>query len=149
MIELRPIRQSDMAQCADIINNWIDETTWLKRDITREEVEQLYDHAISNGREGFVGVIGEEVQGYTLFMRADQRIRTLFLKPEARNSGLGGRLIDAVKVELPTRITLTTHQKNLRAQDFYRRHGFVEEGLAPLDKPDAEPELTYTWVKHG
>jgi GNAT superfamily N-acetyltransferase len=147
-IELRPVVQEDMIYCASIINDWIDETPWMPREKSRREIEDIYGEALANGREGYVAECGE-IQGYTLFQRKEQFLRVLYVKRGWRKRGIGQLLLDAVKRELPEGFELTCYQPNTSAQDFYRRNGFVEVGMEPLEHPESVPELIFRWTPHG
>jgi len=147
MIELRPVTQSDMAQCAAILNDWIDETPWMPRELAHDEIERIYDKALANGREGFVAW-DDGVCGYTLFVRAEQRLAVLYVKRGSRQQQLGTRLLSAVKESLPQRIELTCYEPNARAQQFYRRHGFREVGRVEPEKENGVAELKFVWTGH-
>lgn len=55
---------------------------------------------------------------------------------QARNAGVGARLIEAAIAQARTRgcrrITLLTDRDNLDAQRFYARHGFAASSMLPL-----------------
>ncbi|WP_286254364.1 GNAT family N-acetyltransferase [Streptomyces graminofaciens] len=72
----------------------------------------------------------------------------VFVRPEARGSGVAKELFDA-SVEWAwgqgaERIRLIVHQDNPRAQGFYRKVGFVPSGVVvPLPQAPGEAELEF------
>ena|SRR5882757_3335924 len=74
-------------------------------------------------------------------------VNAVYLRPEARASGLADRLF-AVAIAWAwarsDRLHLWVHEKNLRAEAFYRRLGFVRTGQtmnSPLDATATEYEM--------
>ncbi|HEV3317575.1 MAG TPA: N-acetyltransferase [Candidatus Angelobacter sp.] len=63
------------------------------------------------------------------------RIITIDVLPEARRSGLGGRLLDAVEDELKNlgcgHVSLETAVDNLAALRFYKKHGYTGLKILP------------------
>jgi GNAT superfamily N-acetyltransferase len=75
-------------------------------------------------------------------------VNAVYLRPEVRGSGLADRLL-SVAVDWAweygaDRLHLWVHEKNPRAEAFYRRLGFARTGRTmayPLDPADTEYEL--------
>lgn len=63
-------------------------------------------------------------------------LEDMVIAPTARSRGLGGELLEAAvrhaRLHGCRRITLLTDGDNHRAQDFYRRHGFVASTMVPF-----------------
>jgi GNAT superfamily N-acetyltransferase len=73
------------------------------------------------------------------------RLRSLWVAPTARGSGVGARLVAAV-VEWAERagagrVVLGVFESNHDAVSLYLRHGFVRGGVAQLVPGDDRPEL--------
>jgi GNAT superfamily N-acetyltransferase len=63
-------------------------------------------------------------------------LEDMVVSPEARNLGVGSRLLDyaisEAKKEECKRITLLTDGENTKAQSFYQKKGFVKSKMTPL-----------------
>ena len=75
----------------------------------------------------------------------DGFVAHLYVDPPAQRSGVGSALLAYAKRLSPERLSLYTHQRNLRARAFYERHGFrpVTFGVSPA--PECEPDVRYAW----
>jgi GNAT superfamily N-acetyltransferase len=73
----------------------------------------------------------------------------LYVAPELVGQGIGSVLVDLAKDLRPGGLALWTFQTNLRAQAFYRRHGFQEvrrtDGSANEERL---PDVRMTWGNH-
>lgn len=90
-----------------------------------------------------VGEEGKEIQGFIIadhfrIRRSQQpmgRIITIDVLPEARRSGLGGRLLEAVEKELQKlgchHVSLETAVDNFAALHFYKKHGYTGLKILP------------------
>lgn len=67
-------------------------------------------------------------------------IRHAYVLPEAQGRGIGGRLLQCLVAEYPTRILVGTWAAASWAIDFYQRHGFVM-----IAKDDAQALLERYW----
>lgn len=79
---------------------------------------------------GFVGVVGERIEG-------------LFVRAERRGEGIGAALL-AKALDGARRMELSVYCKNERAAAFYRRRGFVEKARR-VDPATGERESTMIW----
>ncbi|GAA3148631.1 GNAT superfamily N-acetyltransferase [Kribbella aluminosa] len=73
----------------------------------------------------------------------------LYVAPEAAGRRIGSVLVDLAKDLRPGGLALWTFQTNLRAQSFYRQHGFHEvrrtDGSA---NEEHAPDVRMVWGKH-
>jgi GNAT superfamily N-acetyltransferase len=73
----------------------------------------------------------------------------LYDVPEAAGQGIGSTLVDLAKDLRPGGLALWTFQTNVRAQSFYKAHGFVEvrrtDGSANEERA---PDVRMTWGNH-
>lgn len=66
----------------------------------------------------------------------------LYVAPERRGEGVGGRLLDAVLADLSGQVCLWAFQRNRAARAFYRRRGFVEvEVTDGAGNEEREPDV--------
>ncbi|WP_133802425.1 GNAT family N-acetyltransferase [Kribbella caucasensis] len=73
----------------------------------------------------------------------------LYVDPDVAGQGIGSALVDLAKDLRPGGLALWTFQSNLRAQEFYRRHGFTEvrrtDGSANEERA---PDVRMVWGAH-
>jgi GNAT superfamily N-acetyltransferase len=73
-------------------------------------------------------------------------IEQLYLHPAWIGCGIGTRLLELARTELPPPIRLYTFQRNQRARDFYERRGFkavrFSDGSGNEEKC---PDVLYEW----
>ena len=73
-------------------------------------------------------------------------IEQLYLLPAWVGHGIGSRLLDLARSELPPPIRLYTFQCNQRARDFYERHGFKAITFGDgSGNEEACPDILYEW----
>lgn len=90
--------------------------------------------------ESEVGVLGFAA------LRGDW-LELLYVHPELPARGVGAALIGLVQGVRPGGFGLRVFQGNVRARDFYRRHGLVEMELTDgHDHPDHTPDVTMAWL---
>ena len=73
-------------------------------------------------------------------------LEQLYVEPEAIGTGVGRRLLDAVKAARPGGLSLHVFARNERARRFYEAAGFVlvAEGDG-RDNEERTPDCTYRW----
>ena len=138
---------ADLAQMADIINTWIDETDWMPRIHSVEEVASNFVPDLLDKRIIFVGEIAGEAAGY-ISIKPNQMIGGFYLAKAARGQGLGAKLMEAAKNHFPDFLELGVLEPNVDAKRFYESQGFVEipEGRKSADQTDdGVPELLMRW----
>ncbi|MFI5730839.1 GNAT family N-acetyltransferase [Kribbella sp. NPDC051587] len=73
----------------------------------------------------------------------------LYVDPDLAGRGIGSTLVDLAKDLRPGGLALWTFQSNLRAQAFYRSHGFTEvrrtDGAANEERA---PDVRMVWGQH-
>jgi GNAT superfamily N-acetyltransferase len=142
--ELRAARTQDMVSCAAILNDWIDETEWMPRIHSHEDVEKYYQTVVAAERKVFVVVAGRQVVGM-MAIAPDQLVTALYVKRAYRGQGVGHLLLDRAKRDAGAALRLWTFQKNEQAQAFYAREGFVEINRTDGDNEEGLPDLLLEW----
>jgi putative acetyltransferase len=73
-------------------------------------------------------------------------LEQLYVEPEALGTGVGRRLLDAVKAEHPGGLALYVFARNSRARRFYEAAGLVvsAEGDGSGNE-EGQPDCTYVW----
>jgi chorismate mutase/GNAT superfamily N-acetyltransferase len=96
-------------------------------------------------RETWVAERDGEVVGY-LVLDPDW-LDSLYVRPDLTGQGIGAALLDLAKSLRPDGFGLWVFETNLRAQEFYRRHGlFVVRRTDGADNEEHAPDLEMTWV---
>lgn len=142
-ITIRPGTPADALACAAILNDWIDETPWMPRVHSHEDVQRHYRDFVFQKRQ--VTVAGEVSPiGYLALDVEEGFITSFFLKGDARGKGMGKRLLDTAKFEAD-HLQLWTFVANTGAQRFYGREGFREADRSDGDNEEGLPDILYRW----
>lgn len=143
---VRPAAAADLPACAAIINSYIDDTEWLPRTISREDLEALFAPELLNQRTVLVAEHDGEIVGYASLDTEAGFLPALYLKPGVRGAGLGKALLDAVKSACPNGFELTVFEPNKDAMRFYIREGLIEvpDGRKS-DTEEGVPTLLMRW----
>ncbi len=142
---IRRATRKDLPACARIVNNWIDETSWMPRLYSHQEILGFFEKVEKDGREIWVACIEDDIAGY-LSLGDEAMIMALYLAPEYRNFGIGRKLIGHAKQLNPDGLQLGVFEANLKAREFYAREGFMEDIAGRVEKTnEGLPELLMRW----
>lgn len=143
---IRPATPNDLPACAAIINDYIDDTPWLPRTISRGEIEALFNAKMLEDRYFRVAEQGGEVGGYLSMDQSAGHIHALYLAPGWRCKGAGKLLLDDAKKVGSKGLKLTVFEPNEHAKRFYEREGFGESvGERDDDTKEGFPTLMMRW----
>ncbi len=131
-------RVSDAAECAKIVNNWINETIWMPKHHSIEELIKIMELGIPV-REFWV--LGDPIIGYLSFNEEPSQIMGLYVASPGK--GAGKILLDKAK-EGKNFIQLFSHLNNQNAHRFYLREGFSKMELNENGQ-DGIPEIRFEW----
>jgi GNAT superfamily N-acetyltransferase len=135
---------ADVPAMARIVNDWIDATPWMLRDLPAEEIEVSIAKGLAQ-RE--MWVIGAPAAGYISVEAEIAHVWGFYCAEPGK--GVGKRLLDRAK-EGRDFLSLNTHMPNVAAQRFYAREGFVPVGdvdPAPVSTVAETPERTPTGIR--
>ena len=141
---VRPVRTQDIAACAKIVNAWIDETDWMPRIHTPEDVLKHYKTVVYHNAKILVVASSDSVMGFIALGR-DHSATALYVDERYRNQGIGHLLVEKAKSEFPDFIQLWTFQQNISAQRFYIREGFQIIHKTDGDNDEALPDYLLEW----
>lgn len=115
--------------------------TWQA--LTLDEARRVIHRSIEHGCQIWVGVLDGEIVAFMQMIGAE--IDRLFVTPGQWRCGWGTRLINLAKQVSPDELELFTHQENVAARTFYKKHGFkaVKFGISP--PPESAPDVKYVW----
>ncbi len=140
---IEPARVEDAAACSAILHEWIYENPWYPNHAPESASEQAMRARISTGTV-YVARAAGEVVGFIAFTKG--YLDCLYLTPEARNHGLGQRLLARAKAESPEGIGLWVLEKNQAARRFYAREGFAETARGDgADNEEGLPDIRMEW----
>ena len=143
-VSMRAARSQDMAVCAAIVNDWIDQTEWMPRVHSHDAVVKQFEDDEKMKRNTIVAVDGSRVRGFVSLTR-DGFITALYVEQASRNQGIGALLMQRVKRELSPQINLYVFQANENAQRFFARHGFAEINRTTGDNEEDLPDTLMEW----
>ena len=143
-LAIRPATPADAPACAAILNAWIDETPWMPRVHSHEDVERHYREFVFQKRKVIVAEDDAPI-GYLALDTEEGFIASFFLKAEARGAGVGKRLLDDAKAEA-NQLQLWTFVENSGARRFYEREGFTEIERSDGDNEESLPDILFRWA---
>lgn len=88
----------------------------------------------------------KKILGFIAFN--DKFINHLYLLAEAQNMGIGTKLLNVAKKHTNS-LKLWTFQKNIKAQNFYLKNGFlIVKKTEGQDNEEKEPDFLFKWSKN-
>lgn len=146
-----PIREAvaaDMIGCATIFNEWVDETPWMPRVHSWQDVESYYQTTVFQEQSVFVArheqADDEGVDGF-ISLSDDSFVTALYLARHSRRSGIGKALLDHAKTRQPGGLSLWAFVANHDAGRFYEREEFSEQRRTEGDNEEGLPDVLFTW----
>lgn len=109
------------------ISNMSFKTPWSKESIEKELENKFARYVVAIKDDLIIGYAG-------VWLILDEgQITNIAVHPEYRGIGAGNMLLDALievcAIEGITSMTLEVRKSNIAAQNLYKNHGFVEEGI--------------------
>ncbi len=138
IVQPRRGSKDDVARCAEILNKWVETTTWMPRLYSENELLKMIEEAIPF-RE--LWVIGHPASAYVSFNKDLSQVVALYSNKPGK--GYGKILLDKVK-EGREYIQLWSHSANVSAQRFYHREGFKVAAYKEKGD-DGIPEIQFEW----
>lgn len=133
----------DAGACSNILHEWIAENPWFPSDAPESASEQSMQQRIENGQV-FVAQFHDEINGFIAF--ANGYLDCLYLTPEARNRGMGVKLLEQAKAQNPLGLNLWVLAQNQGARRFYTREGFEEIAFGDgSDNEENLPDIKMEW----
>jgi hypothetical protein len=83
-VSMRSARSQDMAVCAGIFNDWIDQTEWMPRVHSRDDVVKHFEDDEKMKRNTIVAVDGSRVRGFVTLTR-EGFITALYVEQASRD----------------------------------------------------------------
>ena len=140
---IRPARTSDVQATGEIVYQFQQETSWMPKLYTREEVIGFCSIMIDRG---WVTVAQNQGQVVGFLARDQEEVCSLYLLSERRGNGYGRALLASAKASSP-RLLLRTFVANEAARRFYHRQGFIEIGRGDgSTNEESLPDIYLQWA---
>ncbi|MEM8748721.1 MAG: GNAT family N-acetyltransferase [Pseudomonadota bacterium] len=143
---IRDAKADDLPACAQIVNDWVDASPWIKRVLSHEETAALFTPDLLTKRLLIVAESDDEVVGYLSLEKEKAYIHGFYISDRARGHGVGKALMDGAKQRCPEKLELSVFEPNAAAIRFYKREGFEEvpEGRK-AETEEGVPTLLMRW----
>ncbi|MET1415666.1 GNAT family N-acetyltransferase [Roseibium sp. HPY-6] len=142
--EIRKANRGDMPACGRILNDWIDETPWMPRVNSHEDVVRHHCEFVFENRTVFIADVLKTVTGFAA-TSSDGFVTGLYLAKDARGKGIGRSLLERLKEENPDGLKLWTFVANARGRKFYEREGFNEVRRTSGENEEKLPDILFAW----
>ena len=140
---IEPAAFADAAACSAIMHEWIYENPWFPNHAPESASEHSMQVRIKSGTV-YVARNGADTVGFIAFDKG--YLDCLYLTPEARNKGLGARLLARAKAESPEGLGLWVLESNQAARRFYARENFAETARGDgSDNEEGLPDIRMEW----
>jgi ribosomal protein S18 acetylase RimI-like enzyme len=138
-LEIRPGSPEDALDIATLFIEVRATMKYLPVLHTPEETREYFAGQLLD-QESLLAVEGGTLVGFAIF--GGGWLHHLYVRE--RGSGIGSKLIEAVRRESPTGVQLWTFQANQGARRFYERHGFaVAEETNGAGNEERLPDVRY------
>lgn len=137
------IKELDVSKIDNIMKIWIEENIKAHDFISEEYWKNNYDYVKSALPDAtiFVYEDNNELKGFIGIMEKSY-IAGLFVLNKYHSNGIGEKLLNVCKKEYQT-LKLDVYAKNLKAVDFYKKHGFR---IYQEKKDDETEEIEYSMI---
>ncbi|MEY9990546.1 GNAT superfamily N-acetyltransferase [Streptomyces sp. V4I8] len=144
-VALRRATASDAGAAADVwLRSFASALPTVVRPRSDDDVRTYFREVVVLLRETWVAEAADRVVGLMVLDR--DQLSQLYLDPDWRGRGIGGRFVDLAKRRRPAGLNLWTFQVNKPAHRFYERHGFVAvEYTDGSGNEEQEPDVRYAW----
>lgn len=130
MTTLRPSRATDGDALVDLWRRAVDAT----HDFLSTDDRQAIDAEVAGflPQAPMVVAVGDQDRPQGFMLIDGSHMEALFIDPDLRGTGIGRRLLQHA-LDLHPQLTTDVNAQNAQAVGFYRRMGFTETGLSPVD----------------
>jgi ribosomal protein S18 acetylase RimI-like enzyme len=140
---IREARTSDEHAVGEIVYQFQQDTSWMPKLYTLEEVIGFCRTMIDRG---WVTVAQNQGRIVGFLARDQEEVCSLYLLSDVRGYGYGRALLAGAKASSP-RLVLRTFEANEAARRFYDRQGFIEIGRGDgSTNEEALPDIYLQWA---
>jgi ribosomal protein S18 acetylase RimI-like enzyme len=140
------IKELDTSKIDDVMKIWLETNISAHDFISKEYWEANYDLVKKALAEATVFVYeeGDEIRGF-IGIIDESYIAGLFVSNQYQNEGIGSKLLKKCKEDYSV-LSLDVYAKNIKAVNFYRKHGFKIKEEKENDETN-EKEYSMIWKK--
>lgn len=118
-------------------------TPWTRDSIEKELDNKFARYLVAKKENKVIGFGG-------IWLILDEgHITNIAVHPEYRGIGIGDMIVDALTeiciIEGIASMTLEVRKSNIAAQNLYRKHGFIEEGIRKNYYTDTKEDAIIMW----
>lgn len=131
----------------DVVSLWRDsmqEAIGIPPVHTFESQAFFLNHILPETHEIYVALSNETRLPVAFVAINDSEINQLYVHRKFQSMGIGSQLLAMAKQQSSGRLSLRTFENNIRAQQFYERHGFVAIG-GDAENEEGLPDILYEW----
>lgn len=134
-IVLRPFAAGDAEALAALwFDSWRSTSPTADLHVTRGDLRMRIDRDLAAGREITVAAGVNGLLGFLSIDRAQRRLEQLFVASAAKRRGVGRRLFQIARAEMPDGFSLRAAADNTGARAFYEALGMTLERTEPHPK---------------
>jgi GNAT superfamily N-acetyltransferase len=139
-IEIRPYKETDSdAVTAIWLSGW--QSTGVDAPVSLVELRERWPQELAKGWTVHVAFVGSEIVGFIGYKSGT--LEQLFVAPAHQSKGIGKRLLDFAKGQMPDGFQLRTALRT-RAPAFYDREG-LKRGETGIHPRMGHEVITYYW----
>jgi len=147
---IRPLRPDEVEEAVALWerSRW-DALPWLEARLrySHEDNLEFFRDVVMQQNTVWVAEVHGGLAGFLAL--SPGKVELLFVEPELQRSGVGSSLLEHAKLLQPDGLALFTHQRNMRAIEFYERRRFSAIAFGVSPKPENEPDVQYAWEGSG
>ncbi|WP_019276274.1 GNAT family N-acetyltransferase [Vibrio coralliilyticus] len=131
----------------DVVSLWRDsmqEAIGIPPVHTFESQAFFLNHILPETHSIYVALSNETRLPVAFVAINDSEINQLYVHRKFQSMGIGSQLLAMAKQQSSGRLSLRTFENNIRAQQFYERHGFVAIG-GDAENEEGLPDILYEW----
>jgi ribosomal protein S18 acetylase RimI-like enzyme len=111
-------------------------TSWRRRWV--EDIVPTHTIVVAESEAAVVGFAAADL--------VTRELSQIFIGPDHKRRGIGGRLLAWAQEQMPSGFTLHTLVDNVDSRVFYRRHGLVE-GATRTNSHNGMETIEYRWTR--
>lgn len=143
-IAIRPYADQDFDAVTSLwLRSW--QSAGVPSQVTLSEVRERWPDELAAGWIVHVAVAADRILGFIAYR--DDILEQLFIAPDCQGRGIGKRLLDFAKAEMPRGFRLHTAAQS-RAGRFYEREG-LRRGASSTHPRLGHPIVDYLWTPPG
>lgn len=131
----------------DVVSLWRDsmqEAIGIPPVHTFESQAFFLNHILPESHKIYVALSNETRLPVAFVAINDSEINQLYVHRKFQSMGIGSQLLAMAKQQSSGRLSLRTFENNIRAQQFYERHGFVAI-CGDAENEEGLPDILYEW----